>query len=217
MPLSTRCGYVTKSASAPPRALEVLGGRGSHLQGASLSGVELQYRVTLQNGRRARIFTLGGPDGDTRSMTSALVVVDALNDFVSRRGKGWPMLRSVATEEGLVAHLRRAIAAARARDIPVLHAPHRAGTGARPPTRSRRVLPASSTASGGVSTQISCRVAARSLFLRTTFRVPSAARTWISTCVHSTSTRSWRAGCLPTPASSPPCGRASILAIESPS
>jgi nicotinamidase-related amidase len=59
-------------------------------------------------------------------MTSALVVVDALNDFVSRRGKGWPMLRSVATEEGLVAHMQRAIAAARARDIPVLHAPHRA-------------------------------------------------------------------------------------------
>lgn len=60
-------------------------------------------------------------------MTSALVVVDPLNDFLSRFGKGWPMLRQVAGEVGLVDNLRSAIAAARARDMPVVYAPHRRG------------------------------------------------------------------------------------------
>lgn len=61
-------------------------------------------------------------------MTSALVVVDPLNDFVSRRGKGWPMIREVAREVDLVANLRTAIGTARARRMPVVYAPHRRGT-----------------------------------------------------------------------------------------
>lgn len=60
-------------------------------------------------------------------MTSALVVVDPLNDFVSRRGKGWPLLREVAGEVGLIDHLRTAIAAARRQGMPVVYAPHRGG------------------------------------------------------------------------------------------
>jgi nicotinamidase-related amidase len=60
-------------------------------------------------------------------MTSALVVVDPLNDFLSRRGKGWPMLREVAGKVNLVANINAAITAARGRDIPVVYAPHRAG------------------------------------------------------------------------------------------
>ncbi|WP_155944168.1 hypothetical protein [Mycobacterium sp. 360MFTsu5.1] len=46
-------------------------------------------------------------------MTSALVVVDPLNDFVSRRGKGWPLLREVAGDVGLIANMRAAISTAR--------------------------------------------------------------------------------------------------------
>jgi nicotinamidase-related amidase len=58
-------------------------------------------------------------------MTSALVVIDPLNDFVSRRGKGWPMLRDVAGDVGLLSNMRAAIDAARDRAIPVVYAPHR--------------------------------------------------------------------------------------------
>ncbi|WP_018161642.1 cysteine hydrolase family protein [Smaragdicoccus niigatensis] len=60
-------------------------------------------------------------------MTSALVVVDPLNDFVSRRGKGWPMLRYMANDVGLIPNMRAAITAARDRGMPVVYAPHRGG------------------------------------------------------------------------------------------
>jgi nicotinamidase-related amidase len=61
-------------------------------------------------------------------MTSALIVVDPLNDFLSRRGKGWPMLREVAGEVDLLANMKAAITVARGRDMPVVFAPHRAGS-----------------------------------------------------------------------------------------
>ncbi|MGY3555494.1 cysteine hydrolase family protein [Williamsia sp. R60] len=57
-------------------------------------------------------------------MPSALLVVDPLNDFVSRRGKGWPLLREVSGQVGLVDNLREAIASARGRGVPVVFAPH---------------------------------------------------------------------------------------------
>ena len=60
-------------------------------------------------------------------MTSALVVVDPLNDFVSRRGKGWPMLREVAGDVGLIANMRAAITTARDRNMAIAYAPHRSG------------------------------------------------------------------------------------------
>ena len=64
-------------------------------------------------------------------MRSALVVIDPLNDFVSRRGKGWPMLRDVAGDVGLLSNLRAAIDAARERGLPVIYAPHGRGDGPR--------------------------------------------------------------------------------------
>ena len=57
-------------------------------------------------------------------MTSALVVIDPFNDFVSRRGKGWPMLREVAGEVQLLPNMRAAIGTARKRGLPVIYAPH---------------------------------------------------------------------------------------------
>lgn len=57
-------------------------------------------------------------------MSSALLVVDPYNDFVSRRGKGWPLAREVAKSVGLLDNLQRAIAAARESGMPVAYAPH---------------------------------------------------------------------------------------------
>lgn len=55
----------------------------------------------------------------------AVVVIDPLNDFVSRRGKGWPLLRPVARRVDLIANLRRVLEAARRSGVPVVYAPHR--------------------------------------------------------------------------------------------
>lgn len=57
-------------------------------------------------------------------MTTALIVIDPYNDFTSRRGKGWPLVRNVATEVGLIRHLQQAIDAARRWGIPIVYAPH---------------------------------------------------------------------------------------------
>ncbi|MDQ1181813.1 isochorismatase family cysteine hydrolase [Rhodococcus sp. SORGH_AS_0301] len=57
-------------------------------------------------------------------MPTALVVVDPLNDFISRRGKGYPLLRTVSGSIGLTRNMRRAMDAARVRSIPVVFAPH---------------------------------------------------------------------------------------------
>ena len=57
-------------------------------------------------------------------MSTALIVIDPYNDFVSRLGKAWPLVRKVATEVGLVDHMRAAIAGARSNGIPVVYAPH---------------------------------------------------------------------------------------------
>ena len=74
--------------------------------------------------QKAAVTGLDGP-GEGDCVRTALLVVDPYNDFVSRRGKGWPLIREVAGEVGLVANLRAAIGAARARDVPVIYAPHR--------------------------------------------------------------------------------------------
>jgi nicotinamidase-related amidase len=57
-------------------------------------------------------------------VTTALIVIDPYNDFTSRRGKGRPLVRKVATEVGLIRHLHQAIDAARRSGIPVVYAPH---------------------------------------------------------------------------------------------
>ena len=55
---------------------------------------------------------------------TAVVVIDPLNDFVSRRGKGWPLLRAVARRVDLTANLRRVLDAARRGGVAVAYAPH---------------------------------------------------------------------------------------------
>lgn len=55
---------------------------------------------------------------------TALVVIDPYNDFTSRLGKGWPLIREVANDVKLIDHLKQAIAAARLCGIPVVYAPH---------------------------------------------------------------------------------------------
>lgn len=55
----------------------------------------------------------------------AVVVVDPYNDFTSPLGKGWPLIREVARDVGLIDNLRNALAAARRADVPVVYAPHR--------------------------------------------------------------------------------------------
>lgn len=54
---------------------------------------------------------------------TALVVVDATNDFISEGGKGYPGLRGVLDEVGTVVNMKRVLEAARAAGIQVLHAP----------------------------------------------------------------------------------------------
>lgn len=54
---------------------------------------------------------------------TALIVVDATNDFISEGGKAWPGLRDVLDEVGTVVNMRRVLTAARAAGIQVLHAP----------------------------------------------------------------------------------------------
>jgi nicotinamidase-related amidase len=57
-------------------------------------------------------------------VSTALIVIDPYNDFVSPVGKAWPLVREVATEVGLVDHMRAAIAGARSNGFPVVYAPH---------------------------------------------------------------------------------------------
>ncbi|WP_335979133.1 cysteine hydrolase family protein [Streptomyces sp. CA2R106] len=58
----------------------------------------------------------------TRART-ALVLVDATNDFISEHGKAWPGLREVCEEVGTVPNMKRTLEAARAAGVQVLHAP----------------------------------------------------------------------------------------------
>jgi Isochorismatase family len=63
-----------------------------------------------------------------RGMTSegnpVVVVIDPYNDFISRFGKGWPLIREVANEIRLIDNLTRVLAEARKRKLPVVYAPH---------------------------------------------------------------------------------------------
>ena len=55
---------------------------------------------------------------------TAVVVIDPLNDFVSRRGKGWLLLRPVVGRVDLIANLQRVLTAARQSGVQVVYAPH---------------------------------------------------------------------------------------------
>lgn len=57
--------------------------------------------------------------------TTALLLVDPYNDFLSEGGKLWPRLQPVAEQVGLLDNLRAILAAARASGLRICFAPHR--------------------------------------------------------------------------------------------
>jgi pimeloyl-ACP methyl ester carboxylesterase/nicotinamidase-related amidase len=58
------------------------------------------------------------------SKRTGLLLVDPYNDFLSEGGKLWPMVKEVAEEVNLHAHLREIVAAARAANIQIFIVPH---------------------------------------------------------------------------------------------
>jgi nicotinamidase-related amidase len=57
--------------------------------------------------------------------STALLLVDPYNDFLSEGGKVWPRIQDVAGEVGLLANLRAVLAAVRGAGIQVVIVPHR--------------------------------------------------------------------------------------------
>ncbi|MGW1884684.1 cysteine hydrolase family protein [Streptomyces sp. NPDC001970] len=64
-------------------------------------------------------------DPGNTSESTALLVVDPYNDFLSEGGKLWPRTKAVAEQVGLLDHMRQVLAAARAAGLRVLFVPHR--------------------------------------------------------------------------------------------
>ncbi|MER6220524.1 isochorismatase family cysteine hydrolase [Streptomyces sp900105755] len=56
--------------------------------------------------------------------TTAILLVDPYNDFLSEGGKIWPRVKAVAEEVHLLEHLREVVAAARARGLKIVFVPH---------------------------------------------------------------------------------------------
>ena len=56
---------------------------------------------------------------------TALLVIDPYNDFISKGGKVWDRLKSVAEANDCVAHMKQVLDAARASDVRVVYALHR--------------------------------------------------------------------------------------------
>src|SRR5262245_32888788 len=57
--------------------------------------------------------------------STALLIVDPYNDFLSEGGKAWPATKATATTQGLVEHMQQALGAARAHNVKVFIVPHR--------------------------------------------------------------------------------------------
>ncbi|QRY50553.1 cysteine hydrolase family protein [Mycolicibacterium septicum] len=64
-------------------------------------------------------------DANFAASSTALVVIDPYNDFISEGGKVWDRLRDVAEANRCVPHMAEVLAAARAVDIRVFYALHR--------------------------------------------------------------------------------------------
>jgi ureidoacrylate peracid hydrolase len=60
----------------------------------------------------------------TSEATSALLVVDPYNDFISEGGKFWPHVRAIAEHVGCVPNMLRVLDAARRAGLQILFAPH---------------------------------------------------------------------------------------------
>jgi nicotinamidase-related amidase len=56
--------------------------------------------------------------------TTAILLVDPYNDFISEGGKLWPRVQAVAEQVRLLDHLREVVASARAKSIQVVFVPH---------------------------------------------------------------------------------------------
>src|SRR5579859_1917097 len=57
--------------------------------------------------------------------TTALLLVDPYNDFLSERGKVWPRVKDIALEVGLLANLRAIREAIRHAGMKIFIVPHR--------------------------------------------------------------------------------------------
>jgi len=57
--------------------------------------------------------------------STAIVIVDPYNDFMSCRGKLWPFLRKVSLKYSVRENLKRIVAAGRENGVPIAYAPHR--------------------------------------------------------------------------------------------
>jgi nicotinamidase-related amidase len=64
-------------------------------------------------------------DDSYPAATTAVIMVDPYNDFISEGGKIWPRVQPVAETVNLVPNLKRLVEAARARGVHVVYAPHR--------------------------------------------------------------------------------------------
>lgn len=58
------------------------------------------------------------------SKKTALVVVDPLNEFLSRRGMLWPMVGSVVKSTGVIKNIKAILDTARKRRMTIAYAPH---------------------------------------------------------------------------------------------
>ncbi|MFE2599464.1 isochorismatase family cysteine hydrolase [Streptomyces sp. NPDC059396] len=54
---------------------------------------------------------------------TALIIIDATNDFISEGGKAWPAMKDVVEAVGTLPNMRRLLAAAREAGLHVMHAP----------------------------------------------------------------------------------------------
>ena len=54
--------------------------------------------------------------------TTAILLVDPYNDFLSEGGKLWPRVKAVAQEVELLDHLREVVSTARARELKIFFA-----------------------------------------------------------------------------------------------
>ena len=61
---------------------------------------------------------------DYPTSNTALVLVDPFNDFLSRRGKGWPMAGKVIKKVGLISNLQNLAEASRNAGWQIVYAPH---------------------------------------------------------------------------------------------
>ena len=56
--------------------------------------------------------------------TTAILLVDPYNDFISEGGKLWPRVKAVAEEVQLLDHLREVVSTARGQGFKIIFVPH---------------------------------------------------------------------------------------------